>query len=218
MTIREITFQEFKDSPQQRWCRAAAKDSTTLILEDDSEGEYLLENVNVESVGSHIAVTVDGERIFIEKYRQRTVWEESRTILLLLLVLFSALYASEYLKSNNLEKSSADKDVRLRIKELQEIQTSISKMSAYVENQKNTLAETSKLLDSVKKEKENVETALKINREQLDALLFRINKDAERDKWIERIVSFITGIISSLIASKIWQARQRVHQQHPNEG
>ena len=212
MAIREITFQEFKSSPPNKWASAHEKGTDALILSDDSEDEYLLENVHVEVVGSHIAVTVGDERIFVNKYRRTSEWEGLAPLLLIPILLFVASHAADFIKSHYPGKSPADQDVQVRIKELQDMQTSITKMSAYVGNQKKALEETSQLLDSVRKEKDNVEAALKINREQLDALLSTMNKDAEKDKWIERVVSFITGIISSLIASRIWYARHKERQ------
>lgn len=212
MTIRVITFQEFKNTPQKKWVSAREKGSDALILEDDSENEYLLENVGVESVGSHVAVTVGDERIFVNKYRRTSEWESLFWLLLIPVVLLVASNATEFVKSHYPGRTATDQDVQVRIKELQDMQTSISKMSAYVGSQKKVLEETSQLLDSVKKEKDNVEAALKINREQLDALLATMSKNAERDKWIERVISFITGIISSLIATRIWYARHKEHQ------
>lgn len=208
MSMDIINFQELKDTPQKKWLRAKNKGGNAIVLEDDNNNEYLVENVTVEEVGSHLSVSDGDERIFIKKYRGGSPWSPL-FLLIIPLTMMLAAKGTDYIKSHYFHRSVTDQDIQSKINELQSIQSSMKNLSSYIVNQKQNLEDTASLLDSVKKEKNTVEAALKIDKQQLNSLLETMQKDAGKDKWIERVISFVTGVISSLIAAKIWQSRSR---------
>lgn len=91
-----------------------------------------------------------------------------------------------------------------RLKELSVVKDSLQKVSAYVYEQESELRTLDASLSERKKEKENLETILATDKKQVDALLAQVTRTSTRDKWIERIVSFLIGVFSSLTATYMW--------------
>lgn len=102
---------------------------------------------------------------------------------------FFAFYSTPDLKGNDIQNS---------IDQLDDIKTSLNKLSQYVSDQKTGLEDLSKSLKEMNQKKETLEKIISIKAEEVQALLeFQASQQTAR-LWIERGISFLIGFFSSL--------------------
>lgn len=94
--------------------------------------------------------------------------------------------------------------VEARLEELTNIRNALKQLDIYVKGQQDELAELSESLKSMKQEKETLETILSTDKAKVEAIMEHISARKRTEQWIERIVSFLIGVFSSLTAAFAW--------------
>ena len=92
-------------------------------------------------------------------------------------------------------------DIESKIKELDSIQTALVTLNSYVKNQQKALTNISKEKLGLENERKKNKTALKIDKKKLDALLEYQLARQRSGRWLELIVSFLIGVLSSSIVT-----------------
>ena len=90
-----------------------------------------------------------------------------------------------------------------KIKELDNIQIALETIDNYVGSQKETLKDLSSELNQIKTEKEQIQKILEIDKEKLDTLLAYQESQSKKKMWINMIISFFTGVLSSSVVTYI---------------
>jgi hypothetical protein len=104
-------------------------------------------------------------------------------------------------------------DVVQRINDLTAVQKSLQDVARYVDAEKSSLEHLSADVDKLQKEKDVLSRAVQLNRDQVQALLAAQAAEQQRTKWLSLGLSFILGVLSSVIADLllgIWRRRQVV--------
>lgn len=96
-----------------------------------------------------------------------------------------------------------DKTINEKIEELNKMQEALATLDNYLENQEQYLERIAKQKKQMESEKSLVEKALKIDKENLVALIEYQKKGERSSIWIERIFSFLIGVLSSSVATFI---------------
>jgi len=94
--------------------------------------------------------------------------------------------------------------VEARLEELTNIRNSLKQLDGYVKGQQDELAELSDTLKSMKQEKQTLETILSTDKAEVEAIIEHVSSRKRAEQWIERIVSFLIGVFSSLTAAFAW--------------
>jgi septal ring factor EnvC (AmiA/AmiB activator) len=121
------------------------------------------------------------------------------------LLLFSGIGVYRYYH----RVTSDQPDFSARIAQLTTLEVDLNNLSDYIRSQKNTLQSTSQALETLKHEKSQTEAALKVDRDNFNAVISSLNYSSAKDRWIERSISFVIGVFSSLLASQLWHVFRR---------
>ncbi len=89
---------------------------------------------------------------------------------------------------------------------LEEIGNSLQGALAFIQEQETIIAEEQREVDQLKEEKAQLEPLVKAQRSWVDGLLRRQQERSVLARWLERIVSFLTGLLSSMIGALCYNA------------
>lgn len=98
-----------------------------------------------------------------------------------------------------------------QIQALNDVEKSLSNLSAFVDLQKKQLKESEDIINSLKKEHDTLKPIVDTEREVLKKIFALQAQMAMDNIWKERIVSFFLGILASVIASFIYGLFQRFY-------
>jgi predicted ATP-binding protein involved in virulence len=124
------------------------------------------------------------------------------TIILGLIVGGISIYQEQ--KKETLRKQSLTYERQLEV--LNQVLSNINNLKNFVNLQKNKLQEEQAVFERLKKEKEKLSVVVKADRQIVEAL-FRIQEERNRTRvWTDRLIGFLLGVISSLVATVFWSA------------
>jgi hypothetical protein len=92
-------------------------------------------------------------------------------------------------------------DIDSKIKELDNIKGALTTLNDYVGNQQKALKDISSEKSSLENERHRIQTALQIDKEKLDTLLEYQLAQQRSGAWIEWIISFFVGVLSSSVVT-----------------
>jgi len=92
-------------------------------------------------------------------------------------------------------------DIDSKIKELDSIKAALITLNDYVANQQKALKDISSEKSSLENERHRIQTALQIDKEKLDALLQYQLAQQRSGAWLEWIISFFVGVLSSSVVT-----------------
>ena len=101
-------------------------------------------------------------------------------------------------------------DFAIQMRALNDTELSLKELVAFVEAQKQSLTESQSIVEKLKNEEQKLRPMVEADRQMVDAVL---QAQAARERsyiWVDRIVSFLLGIASSIVASLIYSAMRRV--------
>ena len=101
-------------------------------------------------------------------------------------------------------------DFAAQMKALDDTERSIKELVAFVETQKQSLTESQSIVEKLKNEEQKLRPVVEADRQIVDAVL---QAQAARERshiWVDRVVYFLLGIASSIVASLIYTSIRRV--------
>lgn len=96
-----------------------------------------------------------------------------------------------------------------QVEKLTTVGKNIKDLSTFVEEQKRIMIKNQNILKSLEKEREKLSPILEADKKTVMAILDAHEKQKNENLWIERIISFTIGIISSMFASALFIAIKR---------
>lgn len=102
-------------------------------------------------------------------------------------------------------------NIAQRLNDLAEVQRSLQGLEEYVAAERSSLEHLSADVDKLQQEKAVLSRAVQLDRSQVEALLASQAAQQERTKWFSLGLSFILGVLSSIIAELmvgIWRSRR----------
>ena len=109
-----------------------------------------------------------------------------------------------------------DPSYEAQLNRLVEIQQSVETLTAFVNEQEMLLKERQELVTNLEAEATNLKMTIETQRPIVDAILDAQAAKWRRDRWIERGVSFVLGILASILGNAVWKGLSRRHK--PAEG
>ena len=91
----------------------------------------------------------------------------------------------------------ASRDIDRKIEELDQIKSALTALRTYVDTQQARLKDLSTQKVELEEERDRIQKVLQIDREKLDALLAYQAAQESRRTWIQIIISFFVGVLSS---------------------
>ncbi|WP_016957556.1 hypothetical protein [Catenovulum agarivorans] len=119
-----------------------------------------------------------------------------------------AVSTTEYLKDRDFKKN-APKDVVVQIQELEKLDEGLTKLSAFIQLQKQQLNEKQAVISSLEKKRSELEPIVNSQSEVVEAIFKVQEQRAQQNKWLDLGIGFALGILGSLIASVIFKLIDR---------
>lgn len=168
-----------------------------LLITDTHNKQYLLTGIKISNVGNHLQVRNNTLIVTInsvhEKRKNKLFFSIAGLIISILGIVITITMT---IKQPN-------EDIQLKINDLKSIQSSLSKLNDYVNSQQSKLQELNQSINSLQKEKKLMENIVSIDKDKLQSYLDYRTAEAGMKAWIERIISFFSGILASLSAAYI---------------
>lgn len=92
-------------------------------------------------------------------------------------------------------------DIQTKINELTEIKEALTTLNSYVNDQQKKLSQISTDKAELEKEKDKISKALEIDREKLESLLEYQYSKTNKSFFLEIIISFLIGVLSSSLVT-----------------
>lgn len=145
------------------------------------------------------------EQVVLETFKLlRTRRFEQFQFLVAILGALIAVGASYYEKHQKETLRQQNLTYEKQLAELTQVQSSIDNLRDFVGTQKLQLQEQQAVLQDLKLEKEKLQPVVEADKQVVEAL-FRIQSERNRSSiWFERLIGFLIGIVSSLVASLVW--------------
>lgn len=142
-------------------------------------------------------------RVLIDFYARAVLIEVFKKMVLLIISgFFFLLFLFVYRKFYPV-KATEDTIAR-RLENLNAISRELSSLKGFVEAQKESLALEQRTLERLKKEKESLEPLVSADREIVEAIFKQQERDQAGRIWFERGLGFALGVLSSLVASIVY--------------
>lgn len=110
-----------------------------------------------------------------------------------------------FLRFRDESGSDLKSEAQRQLKNLDEIQLSLTELQAFVATQRVNLIESEKKLDEIYQERDKLQPIIEADKETVEAI-FALQEDRNRGKvWQERLIGAFFGILSSLIAALIYR-------------
>lgn len=139
---------------------------------------------------------------FVSLLRRRRF--EKLQIAFAVLGLLVALLAQLFQHFNREKLRAQNLTYERQLEVLDQVQSSISNLKDFVNTQRKQLQDQQAVLEELKSEKQKLQPVVEANKQTVEAI-FRIQAERNRAKvWIERLIAFVLGVASSLVASAIY--------------
>ncbi|TDA64177.1 hypothetical protein E0765_05555 [Sulfuricurvum sp. IAE1] len=93
---------------------------------------------------------------------------------------------------------------------LKETEDNLDHLARFISSKKAEIQTTQELIENLEKKKSELEPIVNARQEVIDAIFLQQRKQLEEGIWVERGISFLLGILASLIASLIWHFVSRL--------
>ncbi|WP_417316387.1 hypothetical protein [Cycloclasticus pugetii] len=141
---------------------------------------------------------------WVKLYKLKPVLTSVLTGVLASLLIAGIAYLDQVDREKREGKRLESLDYQNQIQQLNQMESNVLQLLAFVDNQKKTLQETEDTILNLKLEKEKLQPLVETDRAVVEAL-FKAQEDrANENVWRERWIGFGFGIAASLIASFIW--------------
>ncbi len=146
-----------------------------------------------------------------ESFKKRPVHTTILSIIAAV-VLATAVYAIN-LRNEELQRGAeaerlANLDLNQQIQELDRVHDSLQNLITFVEDQRKKVTVEQEIIAKLTQERAQLEPIVQQDRAIIEQILAlqaqRQVEQAERDKWVERGFGFVTGIVSSMVASFLY--------------
>jgi septal ring factor EnvC (AmiA/AmiB activator) len=98
---------------------------------------------------------------------------------------------------------TTDDDIGFKIQNLNNIQSALTTLNSYVSNQQDILEKISIEKATLESQSSKIKSALKIDKEKLDSLLEYQLAEQKNNMWLEIIIFFLIGVLSSSLVTYI---------------
>jgi hypothetical protein len=136
-----------------------------------------------------------------EKRPKRTVIV---SIVFGVLMIAGAISIATEIRKNEEEQRRKNQDYTQQLNRLNEVEGSLKNLTEFVETQKKSLKETEDAINNLKKEEETLRPVVESDRRAIETLFELQAQRNQESIWRERIVSFVLGVIASIMASFVW--------------
>lgn len=122
-------------------------------------------------------------------------------VLFFIIVLGFGIYTSEQTRTQKLANFQSYSE---QFELLKNTEKNLNDLSAFISSKKNEIEATKSLIQDLETKKSELEPIVIANQNVVDAIFLQQRRDIEETIWVERGISFVLGILASLIATVIW--------------
>ncbi|SFP39790.1 hypothetical protein SAMN05216601_110206 [Ectopseudomonas composti] len=87
---------------------------------------------------------------------------------------------------------------------LRSTEKNLNDLSVFISSQKSEIEAAKSLIQDLETKKSELEPIVTANQDVVDAIFLQQRRDIDENIWVERGISFLLGILASLIATVIW--------------
>ncbi|MFN8546594.1 MAG: hypothetical protein U0527_01130 [Candidatus Eisenbacteria bacterium] len=179
------------------------QDGEDLLIQALDGTIYRLQNASAKQ-GPFVTIVASGDRkVAVGDIRQAAVASGTLRLLLSFALVFASVLG---LLTRNQSRMLVDsRELGPQLEQLQRLRKSLAGMERFVATQENRVTAVADTLTAMKAEKNRLEQVLALTRDQVTALLEAQKEIAARHRLRELLISFGCGVVSSLVATGIWQ-------------
>lgn len=97
-----------------------------------------------------------------------------------------------------------DEIIKTQIQKLDEMQGAMGELQSFLSQHREKLQKDKLSVEKLKKEKERLEPIVKADKELIESILELQQERFRKNIWKERIIGFLIGFLSSLVASSVF--------------
>ena len=101
-------------------------------------------------------------------------------------------------------------DISTQIRNLSNIQKSLSELQNYVKDQKNLLQILNQDISKLRTQKAELEQVVSLDKDKIELVLRQYEKAQQKRIWLNIFISFIVGVFSSATATLIFRYRKKL--------
>ena len=154
-------------------------------------------------IGKYLEVTGLAES-WVRLYELKPILTSVLTGLISLVFIAGTIYLDHADREKRERTRLEGLDYQTQIQKLNQMETNVKQLLAFVDNQKKNLQETEDTIYSLKSEKERLKPLVETDRAVVEALFKAQEERTNANIWRERWIGFGFGVVASLLASFIW--------------
>lgn len=152
-------------------------------------------------------------------FEKSKFWTTSLTMLVGISGIVSALYFDTTKLIDEKNKEIENLELTTQIKNLKTVESELENLIDFVKHQQTTLSQTETEIESLVKEKKQLEPIVKANREVIQAIFQQQAENSKKNAFKERTIGFGLGVLGSILASIIIYVftRKRIKVEESND-
>ena len=194
------------------------KNRKELVSAIENIAEYDPKKEQIESI---ISAAPGGFKslgqLWYELFEKSKVW----TSVITGIIGIVAALSINYLDSNRAEIQKSNKienlDIVTQIDNLNTVENNLENLLEFINHQRSSLRTTESKIETLTKEKNQLEPIVKANREIIQAIFQQQEENKKKGIYIERFIGFGLGVLGSIVASIIFNLFRRKKRTENND-
>ncbi len=125
-----------------------------------------------------------------------------------------AIYTSEQARTQKLKKPQSYSEQFELLKNTEE---NLNDLTVFISSKKSEIEATKSIIQDLETKRSELEPIVTANQGVVDAIFLQQRRDIEKTIWFERGISFVLGVLASLIATVIWHFVGRLKKRKSNK-
>jgi hypothetical protein len=188
---RELKIEDWQD-----------KSRGEILLAIDKIAAYDPKKAKIENILNSAPGGIGGlGQLWYMLFEKNKFWTTSLTLILAIASVITSIYFDSNKLTNEKKIDLENSIITTQIENLKEVESSLENLIQFVQYQKSTLTQTELKIESLLKEKKQIEPIVLANREVIQAIFQQQAENSKVNAWKERTIGFGLGILGSFLAS-----------------
>jgi hypothetical protein len=186
------------------------KDRKELVLAIEEVAVYdpkkeQIENIISSAPGSFKTLG----QLWYEFFEKSRVWTSVITAIVGILGALTIYYLDYKTDSAKRNNEIENLDIVKQIDNLNAVENNLENLLSFIQHQRTSLRTTESKIESLKKEKNELEPIVNTNREVIQAIFQQQEESKRKSIYLERLIGFGIGVLGSIVASIIFNLFRR---------
>lgn len=186
------------------------KDRKELVLAIEEVAVYDPKKEQIENIISSVPGNFKTlGQLWYEFFEKSKVWTSAITVLAGVVGVLTISYLDYKSDSAKKDNEIENLDIVKQIDNLNAVENNLENLLTFIQHQRTSLRTTESKIESLKKEKNELEPIVNTNREVIQAIFQQQEESKRKGIFLERLIGFGIGVFSSIVASIIFNLIRR---------